>query len=77
MDTKQRIENAKANLRKAESARTVAQTQAKAAEEQLQEVGNEMKEYGVTPETISDEITTLEGQITADLDKIESLMPVI
>lgn len=70
-----RIEQAKANLRKAENAKTVAETQKANAEEQLQEVETKMTEAGVTPETISEEITQLEYKIQEDLTKVERLIP--
>lgn len=70
-----RIENAKENLRKAEQAKTVAETQKANAEEQLQEVITKMEEAGVTPETISEEITKLEYKIQEDLTKVERLIP--
>ena len=75
MDIKQRIEIAKANLRKAEQAKTVAETQKAAAEKQLAEVVAQMAELGVTPETIHDEIEKLQAQLEADLTKVEGLMP--
>lgn len=75
MDIKQRIEIAKANLRKAEQAKTVAETQKAAAEKQLQDVIAQMAELGVTPETIHEEIEKLQAQLESDLTKVESLMP--
>lgn len=75
MTIQDRIEQAKANLRKAEQAKTVAETQKANAEEQLQEVEAKMTEAGVTPETIADEITKLEYKISEDLSKVESLIP--
>lgn len=77
MEIKQRIEMAKANLKKAENAKTVAETQKAAAEKQLQEVQEEMEAAGVTAETINEEITTLETKVNADLDKVERLIPVV
>jgi len=70
-----RIENAKQNLRKAEQAKTVAETQKANAEEQLQEIITAMEEAGVSPETINDEIAKLEYKIQEDLTKVESLIP--
>lgn len=70
-----RIEQAKANLRKAEQAKTVAETQKANAEEQLQEVVLRMQAAGVSAETISDEITKLETKIQEDLTKVERLIP--
>lgn len=77
MEINQRIEAAKANLKKAENAKTVAETQKSAAEKQLEENVQEMAAAGVTPETISLEIQTLEDQVAADLDKVERLIPVL
>lgn len=75
MDIKNRIEVAKNNLRKAEQAKTVAETQKAAAEKQQQEVIEEMAQEGVTPETANDEIAKLEASITNDLTKVEGLIP--
>lgn len=75
MDAKTRIEASKANLRKAEQARTVAETQLTTAKAQEEEVIKQMAAEGVTPENINDEIARLEQQINADLDKIEQLIP--
>lgn len=75
METKQRIELAKANLRKAEQAKTIAETQKAAAEKQRDEVAAEMAQEGVTPETVADEITKLQAQVDADLTKVEELIP--
>lgn len=77
MEIKQRIEMAKANLKKAENAKTVAETQKAAAEKQLEEVNAEMLAAGVTPETINAEIQNLETKVNADLDKVERLIPVV
>lgn len=75
METKQRIEVAKTNLRKAEQAKVVAETQKAAAEKQLADVVEKMAAEGVTPETITAEITKLEAQVEADLAKVEGLLP--
>lgn len=74
-DTKARIENAKTNLRRAEQAKTVAETQKATAESQLQEVVNKMLEAGVSPETIHDAIRQLEAKVNEDLTKVERLIP--
>ena len=75
METKQRIELAKANLRKAEQAKTIAETQKAAAEKQRDEVAAEMAQENVTPETIVAEIAKLQTQVDADLTKVEELIP--
>lgn len=75
MDIKSRIEAAKANVRRAENARVVAQTQKENAEEQLRGVDSQMAEAGVTPETINDEIARLEAKLNDDLAKVERLIP--
>lgn len=74
-EIKNRIEKAKQNLRAAENAKTVAETQKANAEEQLKEVEAKMQEAGVSPETISDEISKLEYKIQEDLTKVERLIP--
>ena len=75
MELKDRLELAKGNLKKAENARTVAETEKKNAEAQRQEIVEEMQQHDVTPETIEDEIKKLEGQVKTDLEKVESLIP--
>lgn len=75
MDIKNRLEIAKANLRRAESAKTVAETQKAQAEKDQAAVVEQMAAAGVTPETISEEILRLESQIESDLTKAESLIP--
>ncbi|MEN2464961.1 hypothetical protein [Ornithinibacillus sp. JPR2-1] len=74
-EIKNRIEVAKANLRKAENAKTVAETQKANAEQQLKEVEEKMTAAGVSSETISDEISKLEYKIQEDLTKVERLIP--
>jgi DNA-binding transcriptional regulator YhcF (GntR family) len=75
MDTKQRIEAAKANVKRAENAKTIAETQAATAQQQLEGIVQEMATAGVTPDTISSEILKLEAQINSDLDTVERLTP--
>ncbi|WP_214737464.1 hypothetical protein [Exiguobacterium sp. s162] len=72
---KDRLEQAKTNVRNAENAKTIAETQKASAEQQLEEVIAKMKEEGVTPETINEEIVKLESKITEDLGKVERLIP--
>jgi chromosome segregation ATPase len=75
LEIKNRIEAAKANLRKAENAKTVAETQKATAEQQLAEVEVKMAEAGVTPETINEEIVKLEEKLKTDVSKVERLIP--
>lgn len=75
MDIKQRIELAKVNVKKAEQAKTVAETQKASAEQQRDEVAEKMKAEGVTPETIAAEIAKEEAANLAAVEKIESLIP--
>lgn len=75
LDIKNRIENAKTAVRRAEQAKTVAETQKATAEQQLEEVKGKMLDAGVTPETINDEIVKLEEKLNADLAKVERLIP--
>lgn len=72
---KDRLDQAKANVRNAENAATVAETQKASAEQQLSEIEAKMKEEGVTPDTINEEIVKLESKITEDLGKVERLIP--
>lgn len=75
MDIKNRIEVAKANLKRAEQTKTVKETQKKAAEEQRDQVITKMAEAGVTPETVAAEIGKLETEIQDGLTKVEGLIP--
>lgn len=75
MDIKNRIEMAKANLKKAETAKITAETQKAAAEKQLEETTQAMAAEGVTPDTIQQVIEGLEAQVEADLAKVERLIP--
>lgn len=75
MDNKTRIENAKAKLKKAETARITAETQKAAALQQQEEIVKQMAVEGVTPETIKDTIAKLETEVNETLTKVETLMP--
>lgn len=77
MEIKNRIELAKLNLQKAEKAKTIAETQKTAAEQQIEEVKVQMAAEGVTPETINEEIAKLEAQVEADVTKVEGLIPTV
>ena len=55
MDIKERIEKAKERLEAAKNAKTKAETQLEAAQEQCDKVVEEMKQLGVTPDTIEAE----------------------
>lgn len=52
MNIKERIEKAKERLEAAKNAKTKAETQLEAAQEQCDKVVEEMKQLGVTPDTI-------------------------
>jgi len=75
MTLQQRIEAAKANLRRAEQAKTVAETQEATAKQQQQQIVEAMTQHGVTPETINGEIVQLEAKLNADLEQVERLIP--
>lgn len=75
MDTKQRIELAKSNLKRAEQAKTVAEVQKTTAEQQQKEIEAQMLELGVTPDTIGNEITRLNAAMEEELTKVENLIP--
>ena len=75
MDISQRIEVARINLKRAEQAKTVAETQKAAAETQQTEVVKQMEAESVTPDTISEEIARLESDISETLTKVEGLIP--
>lgn len=63
MDIKERIEKAKERLEAAKNAKTKAETQLEAAQEQCDKVVEEMKQLGVTPDTIEAEITRLSESV--------------
>lgn len=75
MTTQERIEAAKQKLEAAEKAKTVAETQLENAQKQCDEIVEEMKQLGVTPETIVAEITKLSEQIEEDLKAVEAGIP--
>lgn len=75
MEIKNRIEIAKVNLRKAETAKVQAETQLEAAKKQQEEVVAKMEAAGVKPETIQEEIKKLEAQVEEGLNKVEQLIP--
>lgn len=75
MTIKERIEEAKRKLEAAEKAKTVAETQLESAQKQCNEVVEEMKKLGVTPDTIEAEITRLTEAVEEDLKTIESSIP--
>lgn len=75
MDIKQRIEIAKTSLDRAKQAKTVAETQLQNAEKQVAEIEAQMKEYGVTPDTIQAEIDQLTSSINTELSAIEAAIP--
>lgn len=75
MTTQERIEAAKQKLEAAEKAKTVAETQLEAAQKQCDEIVEEMKQLGVTPDTIEDEITKLTASVEANLRAVEEGIP--
>lgn len=75
MTVKERIEAAKAQLDKAEKAKTVAETQLETATKQCDEIIASMSEYGVDPNTITDEISRLTAQVDKELSEIEQSIP--
>lgn len=77
MDVKTRIETAKLNLKKAEQAKTIAETQLESAKTQQEEILKEMAELGVTPETIDAEIARLETEMSTQLAEAERLIPIL
>lgn len=75
MDNKDKIELLKANLKKAEQAKTVAETQKAAATDQIADIEIDMASNGVTPATITAEIERLEKEIVEAIASVESLLP--
>ncbi len=75
MTVKERIENAKAQLDKAEKAKTIAETQLEAATKQCDETIAEMGKYGVDPSSITNEIAALSEQVETELSEIERSIP--
>jgi hypothetical protein len=77
MDTKQRIELAKTNLKRAETTKITLETQKTEAEKQRDEMVEKLKAEGVTPETAAQEIANLETSINENLGKVETLIPTV
>lgn len=75
MDIKERIEKAKERLEAAKNAKTKAETQLEAAQEQCNKVIEEMKQLDVTPDTIEAEITRLSESVEENLKNVESNIP--
>lgn len=75
MTVQERIAEAKRKLEAAEKAKTVAETQLEAAQKQCDEVIEEMKKLGVTPDTIEAEITRLTESVEENLKNVESSIP--
>lgn len=75
MTTQERIAEAKKKLEAAEKAKTVAETQLEAAQKQCDEVVEEMKQLGVTPDTIEAEITRLAESVEENLKNVENCIP--
>lgn len=75
MTTQERIEAAKQKLEAAEKAKTVAETQLEAAQKQCDEVVEEMKKLGVTPDTIEAEIAKLTEAVETNLKLVEENIP--
>ena len=75
MGIKERIEKAKERLEAAKNAKTKAETQLEAAQEQCDKVVEEMKQLGVTPDTIEAEIIRLSESVEENLKNVESNIP--
>jgi chromosome segregation ATPase len=75
MELSQRIEQAQANVSKAEQQETILKTQKEEAEKQLQEAENEVKALGFTPANLETEIASLEASLEKDLTEIENMLP--
>lgn len=75
MELKQRIEVAKKNLKKAETAKIQAEAEKSSSEKQLQEIAEQMAQHGVTPETIQEEINKLDATVKDNLAHVERLIP--
>lgn len=75
MDFKERIEQAKTKLEAAQKAKTVAETQLEAAQRQCDEVVEEMRKLGVTPDIIEAEITRLTEAVEKNLKAVEEGIP--
>ena len=65
----------KERLEAAKNAKTKAETQLEAAQEQCDKVVEEMKQLGVTPDTIEAEITRLSESVEENLKNVESNIP--
>lgn len=75
MDTKARIETAKANSSNWEKIKIATETQLEAAEKQQAELVAEMQGENVSPETIEGEMAKEEAAALEYVEKAEKLMP--
>lgn len=74
-DAKVRIEKAKEGLEKAKTQKTRKETEKEQAIIKRDELIQEIKEEGVSPETIADEIGKLEVKIKEGLQQVEEKIP--
>lgn len=77
MTIKERIERAQADIKTAEQAKTVAETQLETAKKECDNVIADMATYGVTPDNIEAEIERLEKEVDEGLTAIEQAIPKI
>lgn len=72
---KQRIESLKDGLNRAKNAKLVAETNKQNAEQQLEQIKEQMAAEGVHPSDIQQAIQQLDVQMETDIQRVESLMP--
>lgn len=77
MDFKERIAKAQENLKQAEQAKTVAETQLDTAKKECDDVIAEMEKLGVNPKNIDAEIERLEKEVDDGLTAIENAIPTL
>lgn len=71
----ERIQELKEKLKKAETLKITNEANQKSAEEAITKIEEEMRELGVTPETICEKIAGYEAAIAENLSSLEKLIP--
>jgi chromosome segregation ATPase len=73
-DIQSRLNNLKIDIEKGKTEKTRAEANLESYTKQREEIVAQMKEMGVTPETVETEIEKLGNEIQENLSKAESLL---
>ncbi len=74
MDAAERIAKLKSTIDEAKNRKLVAETQLENAEKELAKIEEEMREFGVTPDSIDEEIKNKTEEIDNKLSEAEGIM---